>query len=238
MSKRRGWLNVLTVGILTAGCIFSLSRLPAQEPPGFTDTPLGHSLEVSPTKHAALLANVAPDSREHLYLFFVNGVDVLGAANFRGLCGYVQTQGFRHAYYSQMTQGNHIVRQVKQIRQDDPQAQFGLVGFSAGTYVVRDVAHGLREAGIPVALLVYIGGDFLQNSPGCRPSNVGKIVNVTGHGFLLSGGDLFHGTDIDGAVNLRLPCRHMLLPSRRETIDLLLRELSATAAASSLTPSR
>jgi hypothetical protein len=238
MSKRRGWLNLLAVVVLTAGSFSPLTLLQAQEPPGFTDSPLGHALQTGPTEHAALLAKVPAGSREHLYLFFVNGVDVLGAANFRGLCGYVQAQGFPHAYFGQMTQGNHIVRQVKQIHQDDPQAQFGLVGFSAGTYVVRDVAQGLREAGIPVALLFYIGGDFLQNSPGCRPSNVGKIVNVTGHGFLLSGGDLFHGTDIDGAVNLRLPCRHMLLPSRRETIDLLLRQLSATAAASSLTPSR
>jgi hypothetical protein len=235
MSMRRGWLNLLTVGIVTGTIVSTSGQLTAQEPAGHTNTALGHSLQTDPSQHAALSGTVPSACRDHVYLFFVNGIDVLGAANFRGLCGYVQAQGYRQAYFAQMTQGNRIVRRIRQIRQEDAQARIVLVGFSAGTYVVRDVAHALKEDGIPVALLAYIGGDFLQNSPDCRPCNVGKIVNITGHGFLLSGGDLFNGSDLDGAVNLRLPCRHMLLPSRRETIDLLVRELTATATADGTT---
>jgi len=229
MHVRRGSLRLLTVAVLTAGLAAKSARLAGQDSAEHTPTPLGHALQVDSPGRGALSASVPAGRREHLHVFFVNGVDVLGTANLRGLCGYVQAQGYSHAYYSQMTQGHRIVRRVRQAHEEDPLARIVLVGFSAGTYVVRDVAHALSEDGIPIALLVYIGGDFLQNDPGCRPGNAARIVNITGHGFLLSGGDLFRGTELDGAVNLRLACRHMLLPSRWETIDLLMRELTAAA---------
>jgi hypothetical protein len=229
MTARQGWLKLLAAGALAVAA--GPGPAAAQEPAGHTDTPLGHVLQADRPGHAALCAALPAGCRDHLYVFFVNGMDPLGAANLRGLAGYVQSQGFPHAWYGQMFQGGVLARRVREVRRQDPQAHFALVGFSAGTYVVRDAAQDLAQEGVRVDLLCYLGGDYLSNSASSRPANVGKVVNVTAHGFLLSGGDLlFNGTDIDGAVNVRVPCRHMLLPSRRETIDVLLRELIAVAS--------
>jgi pimeloyl-ACP methyl ester carboxylesterase len=237
MSQRCGCWKLLETGVLLAGLTTAVP-LAAQEA-SHPDTPLGHALQVDAQEHAGLAARVPQSCRDRFHIFFVNGMDPLGAANFRGLCGYVQGQGYSHAYYGQMTQGNRVTQHIRDLRKQDPEAHLVLVGFSAGTYVVRDVALALKADGIPVDLLVYIGGDYLQNSADSRPANVRKIVNITGHGFLLSGGDLlFNGTTIDGAVNVRVPCRHMLLPSRRETIDVLLRELTASCQAAFPSPPR
>lgn len=216
---------------LLMGSLFLGGAVRAQEA-SHRDTLLGHPLQVDRSAHAALCASLPAARRAHVYLFFVNGVDWIGAGNLRGLCGYIQAQGFPHAYYAQCYQGGRLEQRIRQIAQQDPQARFVLVGFSAGAYVVRDVTHALAPAGIRVDLLVYIGGDYLSDSPDSRPANAGTIVNIMGHGFLFSGGDLIaNGTPITGALNLRLPCRHILLPSRRETIDLLMQELAALTAA-------
>jgi hypothetical protein len=35
----------------------------------------------------------------------------------------------------------------------------------------------------------------------------------------------FNGEDIDGALNYKLDCRHILVPSRRECLELVMDEL-------------
>jgi hypothetical protein len=83
--------------------------------------------------------------------------------------------------------------------------------------------------------LVYLGGDFIPNSPGSRPSNVAAVVNIRGHGAMFSGRDLFfNGADLDHASNLRLDSRHFLLPSREQTMDTLASELASLAKDSHL----
>ena len=59
-----------------------------------------------------------------------------------------------------------------------------------------------------IDLLVYLGGDSILNDDASRPANVGRIVNITGHGSLLLGYDLFlKGDNIQGASNHRLDVR-------------------------------
>jgi hypothetical protein len=232
MTPSHGRLKLFLGGLLAWGLGAGPGRLKAEEPPAYPGQGGLHPLQVHPQEHAALAGALPPLCREQLHVFFVNGLDPAGYANLAALSGYVKAQGYLHTYYYQLRSSAQLTGRVRQIHQQDPQARFALVGFSAGTYVVRGSAHSLREEGITVDLLVYIGGDMILNTPYSRPANVCRVLNITGHGFLLSGGDLlFNGDEIDGARNLRLPCRHMLLPSRRETIDALMQELTAAAAA-------
>ncbi len=75
-----------------------------------------------------------------------------------------------------------------------------MLGYSAGANRARQLANELNAKGVRVDLLVYLGGDTIDNTAASRPPNVGQIVNITGHGYLPRGGDLFfNGTDLDGA---------------------------------------
>ena len=81
-----------------------------------------------------------------------------------------------------------------------------------------------------IDLLVYLAGDTVNNTPSSHPSNVGRVVNVRTQGLVLTGGDLiFNGDDIPGARNVRLECRHILAPSRPETLQLMMQELISLA---------
>ncbi len=109
-----------------------------------------------------------------------------------------------------------------------------MVGFSIGANRECRLAHELREKGVAIDLLVYIGGDTIDNVPANRPANVGQLVNITGHGYLPRGGDLFYnGTELDGASNQRLNARHILLPTRAETVETLTTHFIAVAQAPS-----
>ena len=80
----------------------------------------------------------------------------------------------------------------------------------------------LKEDAIRIDLLVYLGGDTIKDGDLSRPDNVGRILNITGHGLILLGGDLFfRGDDIKGASNHRLDARHFMLPTRAEAMELL-----------------
>jgi hypothetical protein len=162
----------------------------------------------------------------HTYCFFFNGVDPGNAANFYGLSQFVKSYGYPQTYFGQMTAGNYYLRRIREIHAYDPQARFVLVGFSGGTYVIRNIANTVRNEGIIIDLLVYIGGDMIYNTSYSQPDNVVRILNVTGGGFCLTGGNLItNGDTLDRATNVRIPIYHFGLPSHHDTIQALLHEL-------------
>jgi hypothetical protein len=170
------------------------------------------------------------DGKEHVHIFVVNGLDPLQLGNLNGMAGYLRKLGFSQTHYEPMLGSRATKRQIREVRQSDPDAKIVLVGYSLGAGVVRRLANDLQKEAIAVDRLVYLGGDFIPNSDGSRPSNVGRVVNIRGHGSLFSGKDLFfNGTDIDHAQNVRLDSRHFLLPSRGQTMDTLATELASLA---------
>jgi hypothetical protein len=129
-----------------------------------------------------------------------------------------------------MHHANLFRQRIRAVRQLDPGARIVVVGFSTGANCVRKLAHELKEDGVRLDLLVYLGGDTIRNAPQSRPENAANILNINGHGMVFHGRDLFFcGEDLDGAWNHRLDARHMTLPSRAETAELLVQYLAAIA---------
>jgi hypothetical protein len=89
-------------------------------------------------------------------------------------------------------------------------------------YRARAIANRLTRDGIPVAMVGYIGGDYLRNTPSNMPGGT-RVVNVTGDGYLLTGRNLFfNGTELSGADNVRMPgVRHFSLPKQEQTLSAL-----------------
>jgi hypothetical protein len=168
--------------------------------------------------------------KEHVYIFAVNGLDPMCLGNLNGICNYLIEEGFANTYFSKLTTWAPFAQTIRQIRQDDPNARIVVIGFSYGCNCARSLVDRLAEDDTRVDLLVYLAGDMIDNSKRSFPANVCRVLNIRARGFLLSGGDLIvNGADIDGARNCKLDVRHMLLPSRKETLELLMNELLALA---------
>jgi hypothetical protein len=173
-----------------------------------------------------------PAARDRVHLLFVNGADPLCLGNVNGLCASFQRLGFARTSFLQLWQASSVAERIRQIRQVDRDARIILVGFSAGCCAVRSAANELDHERCPIDLLVYLAGDYITNTPRSRPANVRRLLNITGHGFLLHGYDLFfNGADLDGARNIRLDVRHMKVPSQRQTVEALVEEVLRIAEA-------
>jgi hypothetical protein len=189
-----------------------------------------HPLQACDPKVVSTCETAPSDGKEHVYTYIVNGLDPLQLANLNGMTGYLRRLGFSQTHFEPLLGYRATRRQIREIRQSDPDAKIVLVGYSVGSQVVRRLANDLERENITVDRLVYLGGDFIGNTPSSRPSNVAKVVNIRGHGSFFSGYDLFwNGADIDNAVNVRLDSRHFVLPSRGQTMETLASELASLA---------
>ena len=157
------------------------------------------------------------------YVYIVNGLDPFHWANLKRLAERLRVSGFPNTKFGEYFDMPSFEAEIRKLRARDPYARIALIGYSAGCYPVIASAHRLLNDGIPVALVGYIGGDFLTDTPYNRPPNVTRVVNITGNGFLLSGHNLiWNGTDLQNASNLRLNgVSHFNLPGRPETFRVL-----------------
>lgn len=164
--------------------------------------------------------------KERVHVFGVNGLNPLCLGNFNGMMGYFRKQGFENNYFGQLYTSHWFASKIREIRRTDPQARIALIGFSLGANYVQAIANNLAKDGVKVDLVVYLVGDFVGDSDASRPPNVGRVVNVRAKGLVLAGGELLcDDSEIKGASNHRIGCRHILAPSRRETLELLTKEL-------------
>jgi hypothetical protein len=187
-----------------------------------------HPLPSSEPDVNRLCRGLPQEEKNHVYIFLINGLDPLYLANLNGLCAYLQALGFAQAEVGQMTASGTFLEKIRRIHASDPRARVVLLGFSAGAYRAQGVVQALKRENISIDVLVYVGADMIREGGRSQPENVHRVVNITGHGFLLSGYDLFfNGTTLAGARNVRLPARHFALPSRPETLQIVVEELVA-----------
>ncbi len=99
-----------------------------------------------------------------------------------------------------------------------------LVGFSFGANAVRYLANSVRDDHIPIDLLVYFGGNTLNNEAYDQPDNAVRIVNV------LASGAIWNGAWMDRAENIHeTDVFHFGSPSHPYSIETLARELAVVA---------
>src|SRR5438128_2674390 len=78
--------------------------------------------------------------RDHVYIFLVNGLDPINFGRLLGLRDYVRKLGFRQTYYGQMFHAAYFKKEIRRIHQEDPEAHFVFIGFSAGMNVAHFMA--------------------------------------------------------------------------------------------------
>ena len=189
-----------------------------------------HPLQVPGQPIRAECAAIPAADRDHVYIFFINGADPFYVGNLNGLCAYVKSLGFNQCEVGQMYATRSFYRKITRIKASDPEAKFVVFGYSLGANLAVMLTHWLKDDGINVDLLVYLGADMVYPGERARPDNAMRIMNIMGHGSIWFGGDLFiRDIDMDGAQNLHLDAGHFSLPSQAETITTLVQEIVSVA---------
>ncbi len=225
MSIQR-WLLALSLAAAPFG------KAPAQPQIG------GPAPQPNPVIVETVPAPLPPEAaRDHTYFLVVNGADPLFLAKVDQFCDGIRCAGYKNVELYMLRHGWATEKQICCIRRHDPNAKIVLVGYSFGAKVVRKVCNSLDCQKVWVDMLVYIGGDYINDSDFSRPMNAGRIVNINGHGFIGTGGDLFfNGTEIGGAANYRLCARHFGLPKQPDTLGILLQHVAEMNAEKSVVP--
>lgn len=175
---------------------------------------------------------ISPQRVAETFIFIVNGGDPFHFAEVEGLAKQFYQGGYQNTLVVEWHQSETLEREIRKAHQTDPYARFVLIGYSIGAYTVRTTASRMIRDGVPVALVGYIGGDYLQDNAETRLVGAGRVVNITGDGHMLTGRNLlFNGTEITGARNVRLNgIRHFNLPRHPQTFATLLEELNFVIA--------
>jgi hypothetical protein len=184
-----------------------------------------HPVDSAKIEQTAACLTLPIGCRGHVYVFFVHGMDPLNYANLTGVRDYVNELGFGKTYLGQMYHAGYFDREIHRIAKEDAEARFVLIGFSFGANLARDLAISAGKDDIPIDLLIYLGGNTLENSSKDQPENVGKIVNI------LASGLIWHGDTLDRAENIQLPdVWHFGSPSHEQTLNTMARELAEVAS--------
>lgn len=137
-----------------------------------------HPVIPPPKEELEPYLDVAKCQQNAVHVFFVHGIDPLDFSNYEGLHAYVQSLGYIKTYYGWPYHAYHFEKQMRKLRQEEPDARLVLIGFSYGAGLVRDMACSVRAAGIDVDLVVYIDGVLYNDRPLHRPANVCRVVNI------------------------------------------------------------
>ena len=190
-----------------------------------------HPLQLDDLKLREQARGIPQDKKDHVHFFLINGLDPFYSANLNGLAAYCRSIGFTNTACYQMPSAWRVRREIETIRRYDSQAHIVLLGYSFGANLARSIANEMRADGTFIDCLIYVGGDTIFNTAQSRPQNVGLILNITCHGAVFVGQDLFlNGDDIDGAVNCRLDIHHFGIVGQRDTINLIGHELISQAS--------
>jgi hypothetical protein len=183
-----------------------------------------HSTGQPPPEQSSACHAVPPGCRNHVYVFFIQGIDPLSVSNLEGVRDYVQALGFIKTYYGYLYHAGTIAKEIRRLHGEDEQAHFVLIGYNLGANRVRDVANAVRSDGIFVDLIVYLGGHTMEKVPEMKPENVGHVVNILTKDWL---GD---GPVLNDATNVTYTDVSFFgAPTHHYTLETLAHELTAIA---------
>jgi len=197
---RRGWVcGLLSASWLAAaGCTCHLSSVP----------PVDEDVREA-------CAAVAVDSRCHVHLFFVQGVDPLDTADLEGLKETMQALGFTQAWYGAAFHAPLLKKAIACACQDDPKAHFVLVGYGKGVKTAVDLANTVGTQGVHFDLMVCLGER--ADKPACVSSQVTVLT-------------FNEPCDLHEKDVVHIPAdKKSKIPSHPETVELLARELYTLA---------
>jgi hypothetical protein len=183
---------------------------------------------IGPVAAMAPAHTYAPTSTR---VYVINGVDPFGWGGLAEMTERIRQSGYPDTRFGGWFEVLKFDREIRAAHRADPGAQFVIIGYSFGVYRAKALANRLSRDGVPVAMVGYIGGDYLRNTTGLQATGGPRVVNVMGDGYLLTGKNLFfNGTNLAGADNVRMPgVRHFSLPKQEQTLSALVNGINSVS---------
>jgi len=156
-----------------------------------------------------------------VYIFFLNGNDPLDCSNLTGLCERLQELGYIKTYLGEWFYTSYFAKEICRIHKEDPTARFVLIGFGYGADQARKLAGKVEPDGVPIDLVVYLGGCTKEEAGKDRPGNVAHVLNIQGSSWF---GGCPHLENAEN-INYTEVCQQGTVTHKR-TVDALVMELA------------
>lgn len=205
---RRALTALGLITLLTPGCLSVLNPVP------------------DPLAEARQACDSLPiTSRHQVYVVLVNGADPLCCGNLQGVREYLGTLGFVKSYHAQLYHEACLIKELRDVQAEHPDARFAVVGFEYGALPARNLARRAAEEGLPIDLLVYLQPKGLKPDAGFTTSAIRRLITIhAGSGDLLQ-------ANLQMGETVNVPCISRYgVPTHPDTLAVLATELTHLAA--------
>lgn len=169
-----------------------------------------------------LAANPFPTPvRQQVYLFMMNGEDVLELGGMLTLRDKLCQAGFPKVYYAQKEDRDWFYREMRRLQRDEPTARMLLLGYGTAAERVHDLAYAAVRDGLPLDAVIFLDpsgrAEELCGLPGV-PTVMIRSHNWTG------------APDLPPTETVPLPAGHVSAPLHPGTLETVVRWMTASAA--------
>ena len=158
--------------------------------------------------------------RQHVYLFMMNGYDLLDLAGLSTLRDGVIEAGFPKVYFAQRADRRWFEYEIRRVSLEDPNARFVVLGMGAAADQVVPLVVGAVADGLAV------DGLILLDPIGCPPIPELPVPTLT----LLSRHWANRAAGSPGETRLEFDVSHLGLPKAMSTLATVLDQLSESAS--------
>ena len=161
-------------------------------------------------------------TRQKVYLFMMNGADLLDATGLSTLRDKVCAAGYPKVYIAQRADITWYEYEIRRIAREDPHARFILLGLGSGAEKILPLAAGVKADGVTLDAVILL-------DPACAPEmftkcRVARTIVIRSHHWK---GNL----DLTGTETLIVEnIGHLLLPNSPPSVNTIVRMMLESTA--------
>ncbi len=160
--------------------------------------------------------------RSQVYLFMMNGSDVLELGGMLTLRDEVGKAGYAKVYYTQSEDRNYYLREMQRLHRDEPQARMLLLGYGTAAGNTLELAAVACRTGLPLDAVIFL--DPLGVSGNLADTLAAPTVAIRSHNW-------FGGKELVTIDRLQLPgVGHLAVPTNPTTVNAVVQLMTASAA--------
>ncbi|OWK47499.1 hypothetical protein FRUB_01198 [Fimbriiglobus ruber] len=176
----------------------------------------------SESLHPTATCEYPPYVRQKVYLFMMNGLDVLEFAGMLDLRDKLSKTGYPKVYYAQREDKEWYYRELRRVVRDDPSARVLLLGYGACTDRVLALARDSIRDQLPLDGVIFID-----------PVGVDCDLQTTlpTHTMIIRSPLWVGGTGLSGTENITVShTHHYSVPNHPSTVEFIHRLMSESAS--------
>ena len=176
----------------------------------------GHDV-CKPALEAGPYSEAPTCDRRHVYAFLINGLTPCGPSGLDGLRLKLAERGFEKVYRGEVCHTVWMGREMKRVRNCDPEARFVIVGYGFGCGSAAGLARDAARDGFPVDAVVFLDPTGVKE---CRDAGQTMVIRS--------------GIESPAELDSKGVCvstgGHFTLPTHERTVGAIAALMSESAA--------